>query len=308
MFVINPDKYSLPTYRIGPFRTQDVGFNHQLPVRSDIDQYLEKRFANQQVAYTVNGRSAIHEALAYYNLQPDDVVTILTTTENFYISSCVTSEIEKFCRWSRKLETGTKVIFVNHEFGYPYKNLAALRSHGLPIIEDCCTTFFTEDKQTPMGAVGDFIVYSFPKFFPIQVGGLLVSNLKTPLHTPVVPTAELQYYKNVLSHYITNTDEILKARRQCYELLRSSLQELHLFERFPLTEGVVPSVFMFKKGDVKIDLPELKTYLWAHGIQCSVFYGEESFFIPAHQALTERDILYFKEVIKSFIDCSNKLQ
>jgi len=45
----------------------------------------------------------------------------------------------------------------------------------------------------------------------------------------------------------------------------------------------------------------VKTYLWAHGIQCSVFYGEESFFIPAHQALSEGDILYFKEVIQSFI-------
>ena len=31
MFVINPDPYSLPFYRIGPFQKADVDFNHLLP-------------------------------------------------------------------------------------------------------------------------------------------------------------------------------------------------------------------------------------------------------------------------------------
>lgn len=302
MFIINPDKYSLPAYRIGPFTTRDVAFNHQLPVRNDIDSYLETRFSGKPFAFTKNGRSAISEALAHYKLQREDVVTILTTTENFYISGCVTTEIEKFCKWSRKIESETKVIFVNHEFGYPYKNLISLKSHRLPIIEDCCTTFFSQSPHTPIGEVGDFSVYSFPKFFPIQSGGLLVSNLKTALKVPALAANELQYYKNVLSYYISQTDEILFTRKNRYELLSKYLQELNLFERFASEPGVVPSVFMFRKGEVNMDLPALKTYLWAHGIQCSVFYGEESFFIPAHQALSEGDILYFKEVIQSFIN------
>ncbi len=48
-------------------------------------------------------------------LPPDDVVTILTTSGNFYISSCVTAEIEKFCKWDREITDQTKVIFVNHK-------------------------------------------------------------------------------------------------------------------------------------------------------------------------------------------------
>jgi hypothetical protein len=58
---------------------------------------------------------------------------------------------------------------------------------------------------------------------------------------------------------------------------------------------------MFRTDLHSLDLPELKKHLYAHGIQCSVFYGEEAFFIPVHQALSEQDMDYFVEVFKSFI-------
>jgi len=49
-------------------------------------------------------------------------------------------------------------------------------------------------------------------------------------------------------------------------------------------------------------LPSLKTMLWAHGIQSSIFYGENAFFIPSHQNLDENDILYFSEVLEIAIN------
>ena len=70
----------------------------------------------------------------------------------------------------------TKVIFVNHEFGYPYHDLIRLKDYKLPIIEDCAGSFFSSDKDGSIGEVGDFVIYSFPKMFPLQVGGLLVSK------------------------------------------------------------------------------------------------------------------------------------
>ena len=76
-------------------------------------------------------------------------------------------------------------------------------------------------------------------------------------------------------------------------------------ERFKLEEGSVPGVFMFKTDSKNLDLPELKKYYYAHGVQCSVFYGEEAFFIPVHQALNEQDLLYFCDVFCSFLEkCS----
>ena len=87
MFVIKPDPYSLPTYRIGPFRTIDLALNHNLTNDNRIDTYLAERFSDRFFSYTYNGREAIHLALRHYDLERKDVVTILTTTGNLYISS-----------------------------------------------------------------------------------------------------------------------------------------------------------------------------------------------------------------------------
>lgn len=302
MYIINPDPYSLPTYRIGPFTTRDISINHLLPPGDLIDDYFNERFNGRKYFYTPNGRSAINIALGRLNLNAGDVVTILTTTGNFYISGCVTREIEKFCRWSRVFTPETKVIFVNHEFGYPYPDLSGLKDHRLPIIEDCAGAFFSEDKDKIIGKVGNFVIYSFPKMFPLQAGGLLVSGGFHISDTETVMKPDLlQYVKNVLSGYIGKRDLIIQKRIHNYHILKEMFSSLGFRERFPLDEGIVPNVFMFRTDNSAIDLPELKKYFWGHGIQSSVFYGEEAFFIPVHQALTDSDLGYFYEVMKSFI-------
>ena len=86
MFVLNPDPYSLPTYRIGPFKTDDVGINSKLPNDDFAVDYFNNRFGEGKWQYTYNGREAIQLALEHYQLQPNDLVTILTTSQNFYIS------------------------------------------------------------------------------------------------------------------------------------------------------------------------------------------------------------------------------
>lgn len=303
MFVINPDPYSLPCYRIGPFQTKDLSINHNLPDSDHIDEYINNRFKGKDIFYTYNGRQAIHYALKSFDLKEDDIITILTTTGNFYISGCVTNEIEKFCSWSRKIEPETKVIFVNHEFGYPYPDLKALKKrYNLPIIEDCASSFFSNDPQNDIGNVGDFVIYSFPKMFPLQIGGLLVSNQNMKLREkPEINRDELRHIKNVLSSQIDRKEVIINTRIKNYKSLRAKFETLGFMERFSFNPGSVPGVFMFNTKGHKIDLPELKRHFYAHGIQCSVFYGEEAFFIPVHQALTEEDLEYFLEVMKAFL-------
>ena len=58
--------------------------------------YFDERFGIENWKFTTNGRHAIEEALKNYNLSSSDIITILTTSQNFYISSCVTKTIEKF--------------------------------------------------------------------------------------------------------------------------------------------------------------------------------------------------------------------
>lgn len=303
MFVINPDPYSLPAYRIGPFRTQDLTLNHLLTEKDKpIKEYLDQRFKDKTWSYTENGRQAIFEALKYFNLKPEDVVTILTTSGNFYISGCVTKEIEKFCRWSREMQPETRLIFVNHEFGYPFKKTGELKKYNLPIIEDCAGSFFSEDPDGEIGNTGDFVIYSFPKMFPLQIGGLLVAKktyniIKMNFSTPDV----LLHVQTVLSEWIGQKEEIIRKRLFNYNFLKTKFLELGLVERFMLEPGTVPGVFMFRTDNYNLDLPELKKHYYAHGVQCSVFYGEKAFFIPVHQALTEQDLLYFTEIMKAFL-------
>lgn len=305
MFVLNPDPYSLPCYRIGPFQTRDLSMNHCLPHNDLIDDYFKNRFSKKDIVYTENGREAINIALKFYCLKKEDVVTIFTTTGNFYISSCVTNEIEKFCRWSRNIIPETKVIFVNHEFGYPYVDLRKLKNHKLPIIEDCAGSFFSQDENRDIGEVGDFVIYSFPKMFPLQIGGLLVSNLSICMDKiNQIDATKLRYIKNVLSHYINSEEQIIRKRICNYNYLKNRFDLLGLKERFQSEQGIVPGVFMFRLNGQKINLTELKKFFYAHGIQCSVFYGEEAFYIPTHQAINEEDIEYFYEVMKEFINQS----
>lgn len=304
MYIKNPDPFLLPSYRISPFRTADISFNISLPDDETVTDYFKWRFKGSEYYYTYNGRDALHLALSYYKLNKDDIVTILTTTGNKYISNCVTGTIEKFCTWSRKIESKTRVILINHEFGYPFEELKLIKQNGIPIIEDRAHSFFLSEEFFEAGTTGDFVIYSFPKMFPLQVGGLLVKNAYfNEIRKSKIDKQTLRYIKNVLSYHLKIKDEIINERLNNYDILRTKLRMIGLSERFTSDNRIVPGVFMFRMNNMNTDLQELKNYLNSHGIQSSVFYGEESFFVPVNQSLNEKDLEYFKQVIQSFINC-----
>ena len=96
-----------------------------------------------------------------------------------------------------------------------------------------------------------------------------------------------------MSHYIRQKDVIIKKRIEVYKALKKELAAFGFTERFKLKEDIVPGVFMFYVNNETIDLDRFKSFLQAHGIQCSVFYGERAFFLPCHQHLEENDINVF---------------
>ena len=303
MFVLNPDPFLLPAYRLCPFKTDYIGMNSELPQDDFAIAYFNKKFGEGQWHYTYNGREAINLALESYGLDIKDVVTILTTSQNFYISSCVTSTIEKFCKWNRKIIPETKLILVNHEFGYPYPEMEKLVATGLPIIEDCCTTFFSQDEKEKIGKYGDFSTYSFPKFFPIQIGGILVNNTNNnPLQKSILNPIEVEYIQNVLSNQLKSETVLLQKRQTVYEYALQLLLPLGFTVRFLLNENCVPYTLVLNNNRIIKDLNNLKLYLTQNGIQSSVFYGEDAFFIPCHQNLAFLDLDYFSKVLNDFIN------
>lgn len=302
MFVLNPDPFLLPSYRISPFQTKHLGQNAHWPESDFAAKYFDNRFGSGQWLITYNGREAIRLALQTYNLKPLDVVTILTTSENFYISSCVTKTIEEFCQWNRTVTHNTKVILVNHEFGYPHPEMAKIKALNLPIIEDCCTTFFSQDSAQKIGQYGDFATYSFPKFFPMQIGGLLVAKKGiSEAIKPEINPSESQYTLKAMSYYLPQTTEILTQRKANFAYASEALQALGFSLRFQGSDAIIPSALLLNNQHQIKDLPALKVFLTDHGIQSSVFYGEDAFFIPCHQHLNQVDIDYIRDCISFFI-------
>ena len=89
--------------------------------------------------------------------------------------------------------------------------MAELKQIGIPIIEDCAHTFFSDDKNKLIGTIGDFVIYSFPKMFPIQIGGLLKVNKELKFENgPILSNDLSQYVKKVLSKYISEKDSIIQ--------------------------------------------------------------------------------------------------
>lgn len=300
--MLKPDRFYSPSYRISPFRTSDIADNLALVPATSASDALDQRFSGRDWCFTECGKEGIAIALAALQLQPNDCVTILTTSGNHYVSSCVTREIEKVCRWSRQMEDNTAALFVNHEFGFPYRDLAALRSYGLPIIEDACHSYLADTPNQDMGMVGDFVVFSLPKVYPIQMGGIVSYDRRYKIESGVKEGGDLwRYLVTVLSHYFPALDEVKAQRLKNYMQLTERFSSLYCTPRFEALVHDVPGVFMFNVPE-GTDLAAMKSFGWRHGIECSVFYGEEAFFIPNHQRLREADLDYFLWVFTKFLN------
>lgn len=303
-FVFNLHEDLQPLYRLNPFSTEQLGIDSSNQFVDSIDKTFSQRYEGRPYVYTANGRQAIREALRLLNLTSDDCVTILTPTNNYYISSCVTNEINVFCQWSRYIEPHTKVIFVNHEFGVPYPNLLELKKIGLPIIEDCCYSFYSATKENMMGCVGDYIVYSFAKYFPVQFGGLLVGPAEQQLPMQLLDGNTELFLKKEIERLYPQAEAIAAQRYANHAVLIEKLAPFGILPRFNFATEGVPGVFMFVPP-ASWHLPTLKDFLWSCGIHCSVFYGEHAFFIPVHQGLSDTALEYFTVCISQFANKQN---
>jgi dTDP-4-amino-4,6-dideoxygalactose transaminase len=116
----------------------------------------------------------------------------------------------------------TKAILVNHEFDFPYENLSKLLNYELPIIENCAHSFISQNQEGTVGNIGDYVIYSLPKFFPIQFGGILLSNKNNIYQN--MSSEEEKYIKKVLSNYVQDLKEIKTKRFLNYRYLEDKLK------------------------------------------------------------------------------------
>lgn len=278
--VIEASPELVPQVRIAPLNIPTMNLSS---VGCDIPENFDEKW---YVSLHKKARYAITVALEDLHLQKEDVVTILTTSSNYYVSGCVTRAIETVCQWNREIIDQTKAILVIHEFGYPYKELSELKKYGLPIIEDCAYAYFT--KNNMIGQIGDYVIYSLTKSFNMQIGGVMLS--KNQIDNKV----SLNERDYILSHWSNGykeRNEIINKRLTNYAYLIAELKSLDIQPFFILEKGVVPGAFLFKWRE-DINYPDLKEYMQRNGVESSVFYTEKAFYIPLHQNLQKKELDY----------------
>lgn len=297
--IINGFDHLTPVYRISPFKDECISLNRYRSKSSssgNIFGYFNRLFPGKTVRLTPDGRSAIGCAIQLLELKKDDCVTIITTTNNNYISGCVTREIEKTCNWSRELNHKTKAIFVNHEFGLFHRGLEKYKKLGVPIIEDFAHSFCSLAECGASGIQGDFLVCSFSKIFPMQAGGALLFNKEYKFHEESNGEI-LHYVDSNASFYVDALDDIRKKRLKNYETFSDKFRSIAVEPFFRFSKDDVPGVFCFELS-ANVDPSEFKELMNANGIESSVFYGKNAYFVPCHQGLGEEDVDYIFEVAR----------
>jgi hypothetical protein len=304
--IISFNWQTYPLYSISPFNIEYIKINHRIYLqnqkRNIKDDSLNKYFNDEKnFSYiTKRGREGISMILTHLKLKKQDEIYILNTSGSSYISSSVTSEIDKICKWSRKINRNTKSIFIIHEFGFPAKipkNIFKLR---LPIIEDCAYCLGSQNENNTLGKLGDFTIYSFPKIFPIPYGGLIRSKEKLCTCSSITDYSK-NYLLILLHFYFKKLNLYSKLRKKNYTILTNLFTKHGILPRFKLNKNNTPACFVFSLPQNNLS-KNLKVMLNNKGIESTLYYGGNGFYVPSHQNLKVTDIEYIYRNICKYLN------
>lgn len=285
---------------ISPFSYQSLDQvfepSEQISNIQTIENHL-RNFLGKEYVLTKSGRHAIELVLADADLKPDDVITIFTSLGTNYVSSCVTNAIEEYCRWSMNIEKDTKMVLVIHEWGIPHPRIKEICALGFPVIEDCAYAFASKNDYGRLGNYGRYAIYSLPKFFEINFGGIVcgLSSSKD-----LLLQEHINYIYASIGKQLLNIEKINSKRIANWNILKELFLSVGAEPFFELKGGIVPGVFMFRP-DSKLNLQDIKVQYNAYGIESTIYYGSNAFYIPCNQSLNLGSLQYLFNIYKSML-------
>ena len=249
---------------------------------ASIVENLLSRHVGRPFALTNSGRHALDLILADLSLPKTAVVTILTTSGSDYVSNCVTSIIERYCRWSMRIEEDTAAIIAIHEWGRACERVSDHLGRGVPIIEDCAYAFATRYADgEPVGRRGDYALFSLTKMFSVNFGGLALAPGNRVLNYDM-PAEDRNFLLRRIGPELSSLQVVLAEREKVWRALSSLFSKLGATPFFQEVAGEVPSVYMFHHSPEQVPLADVRRRFEDHGIEASVFYGSNAVFVPAH--------------------------
>ncbi len=305
--VIDPDPYYCPKISISPFSNRSI--SHQIKKDKEEKCLIGRKLKfSGSITYTESGKQAITEALTSLNLNPNDIISIVTTSKNSYVSKCVTDSINRFCKYEINPKKLNSIVYLIHEFGSYFDPdfIHLLTRDKHIVINDYAYSLLTILDDPRKFHPGNFSILSFPKHFPINYGGaLLSSSIEKP--KSLIPISA----KNQLLEMIQNETKKrvlrknIRTRKKNYWLILNQLNPEY-FKEFEIgDDDYVPSVLMFRITK-KIDFIAMRAYMNRQGIESSAFFGLPVYFVPIHQNLSRNEMRYISAHLNEFVMSNDK--
>jgi hypothetical protein len=291
--VLWADEFNRPVFQMGPYDNTAMAVNYRLPettAPTPVIDWARYFGAARNFTPTCNGREAISLAIVDLDLRQDDEVLIETTSGSSYVSSCVTDAIAKHCRWARCISERTRAVLLIHEFGFPARLSDTAKAAGLPVIEDCAYALGSQNPEGTIGAIGDYVVYSFSKALPMPFGGLLKSPRPTIGASALSPRGR-HVLPFLLENHLPRLEAACRRRHELFEEYRQRFGSVGLLPLFEPGPWVVPHSFVVAMPDQR-EAETIKPLLHKAGIISSVLYGGGGYFLPNHQSLSAAAIDY----------------
>jgi hypothetical protein len=174
------------------------------------------------------GRWLLGSWLGRLGLDRTDVITILTTSQEQYVSICVSVTAFNHAAVARVVTDRTRVIIMIHEFGYVDAAFPGQchewRDRGIMVLEDCAHVAGMAVGAAKVGDYGDAALFSLPKIIPSRFGGLLRTcqplRLPTMNQTQAAETSEGKAAAERSLRYISRLNTL---REERHRFLRQGL-------------------------------------------------------------------------------------
>jgi hypothetical protein len=144
----------------------------------EMDPFYGSDFRNEY--FGPNARGFFARIMEHHQINRHDEIAIITTSDNTYVSTCVTIPCFNYGKVSRVVTPNTKVVIVIHEYGYVKddieKTIASYREDGIVVVEDCAHVMGLDVGGRSVGSFGDYALFSLSKTIPAPCGGLLRTN------------------------------------------------------------------------------------------------------------------------------------
>lgn len=270
--------YLIPLYTLEPLQNIRI-----TALTNEISLELP---SNLQLNYWSSAREAIKFLLKRYE-HSKKTISISTTTQSRYLSSCLTEVTSKgISRDKRKQDKWD--IFVA-DFGYENKNFS-----NDAIIYDDAWSFSLDVANDFILNGGQHYISSLPKIAGLGKGAVIISRK----HSIFLPEAQDNETTTIMSKV---TNDIISRYLEIANIRLQNLQRLtkNLSESFDF--GMDEFVSKFPGAGIfasksKFDESRFKELLQLHGVRGTSFFGNQKIILPIHQLLTDRDIDYISEI------------